>query len=165
MKHKAIYPGSFDPITNGHIDIIQRGLAIFDEITIVIATNLRKNSAKSAWFTPDERKAMIKSIFRKEKRVNVDFCSGLMMDYAREHQVQCVLRGLRVASDFETEMMMATMNKELNPKVETVFMPTRKDLSFISSSILKEVASLGGDISEYVPAIVAKQIEKKVRGM
>lgn len=165
MKRKAVYPGSFDPITKGHIDLIERGLNVFDEITIVIATNLRKSHAKSDWFTPQERKAMIASIFKNQKRVKVDFCDGLIMDYARKNNVTAVLRGIRATSDFESEFMMAAMNKELNSRVETVFMMTGKNLFFVSSTMVKEIAAFGGDISTYVPKLVAKKLEQKVKGM
>jgi pantetheine-phosphate adenylyltransferase len=165
MKRKAIYPGTFDPITKGHIDLVERGLSLFDEITIVVATNLRKSSAKSDWFTPQERKAMIASVFKKQKRVKVDFCDSLIMEYARKNQVQAVLRGMRATSDFESEFMMAAMNKEINAKVETVFMLTSKDLFFVSSSMVKELAAFGGDVTKYVPQLVAKKLEQKVKGM
>ena len=165
MKRRAAYPGSFDPITKGHLDLIERGLNVFDEITVLIATNLRKSGSKSEWFTPQERKAMVQALFKGEKRIKVDFCDGLVMDYARKNGIGAVLRGIRATSDFETEFMMATMNKELNSKVETVFMMTGKNLFFVSSTMIKEIAAFGGDISPYVPKLVAKKLEQKVRGM
>lgn len=164
MKRRAIYPGSFDPITNGHIDIIHRSLKVFDEVVIVVAMNLRKSSQKGWWFTPEERMALIKDVFKGEKRVKVDFCDGLIMDYARKNKVSAVLRGLRAASDFESEFMMAAINRELNENVETVFMMTGKNLFFVSSTVLKEVAAFGGSIRPYVPAAVWAAVKKKLKG-
>lgn len=162
MKRKAIYPGSFDPITNGHVDIIQRGLKAFDEVIIVVASNLRKQ--KGAWFTPEERVDLIRKVFRNERRVKVDVCDGLIMDYARKNKVHAVLRGLRAASDFESEFMMAAINRELNPEVETVFMMTGKNLFFVSSTVLKEVAAFDGSIKPYVPMPVLQAMKKKIKG-
>jgi len=163
MKRRAIYPGSFDPITNGHIDIIQRSLRLFDEIVIVVAMNLRKRSSKNAWFSLQERVDLVEEVFKGEKRVKVDVCDGLIMDYARKHKVQAVLRGLRAASDFESEFMMAAINKELNDDVETVFMMTGKNLFFVSSTVLKEVAAFGGSIKPYVPKAVWQAVKTKIR--
>lgn len=163
MKRRAIYPGSFDPITNGHVDIIKRGLRVFDEVVVVVAMNLRKSSQKSGWFSPEERVELIQKVFRNEKRVRVDTCSGLIMDYARDHKVDAVLRGLRANSDFESEFMMAAINRELNAKVETVFMMTGKNLFFVSSTVLKEVAAFGGSIEEYVPKPVWDSVRKKLK--
>lgn len=164
MKRRAIYPGSFDPITNGHIDIIRRSLKVFDEVTVVVATNLRKSSQKSWWFSPDERVELIRQVFKGEKRVRVDMCDGLIMDYARRNKVDAVLRGLRAASDFESEFMMAAINRELNDKVETYFMMTGKNLFFVSSTVLKEVAAFGGSIRSYVPGPVWAAVKKKLKG-
>ncbi|NUM89073.1 MAG: pantetheine-phosphate adenylyltransferase, partial [Bdellovibrionales bacterium] len=156
-------PGSFDPITNGHIDIIERSLEIFDEVIVVIAMNLRKTSSKSQWFTPEERADLVRKVFRGQRRVKVDLCDGLIMDYARKHRVSAVLRGLRAASDFEAEFMMAAINRELNDSVETVFMMTGKNLFFVSSTVLKEVAAFGGSIRPYVPKAVHEAVGKKLR--
>ncbi len=163
MKRRAIYPGSFDPITKGHIDIIERSLKIFDEVVVVVAMNLRKTSQKSSWFTAEERIALIREVFRGNRRVKTDLCTGLIMDYARDHKVDAVLRGLRAASDFESEFMMAAINKELNDDVETVFMMTGKNLFFVSSTVLKEVAAFGGSIRPYVPNVVWRAVEKKLK--
>lgn len=163
MKRRAIYPGSFDPITNGHVDIVKRGLKVFDEVIIIVATNLRKSTQKGSWFTPDERVKMIREVFAKEKRVKVDICYGLIMDYAKKNDVNAVLRGLRAASDFESEFMMAAINRELNEKTETVFMMTGKNLYFVSSTVLKEVAAFGGSIKPYVPSVVLRAVEQKVK--
>lgn len=164
MKKVAIYPGSFDPITNGHIDIIKRSLRIFDEVIVVVAINLRKMSQKNWWFHPEERLDLIRDVFKKEKRVKVDICDGLIMEYAKKKKVQAVLRGLRAAGDFETEFMMAAINRELNESVETVFMTTGKNLFFVSSTVLKEVAAFGGSIDSYVPKQVSKAVAEKLKG-
>lgn len=154
---RAIYPGSFDPITNGHVDIVKRSLTVFSEITIVVASSSRKNSLLSV----DERVALARQVFKKMRGVKVDSWDGLIMDYARRHKAHAVIRGLRAASDFEYEFMMAAMNKNLNPKVETFFMMTGQNLFFISSSMIKELFKFGGKINPYVPKPVWKYLEEK----
>ena len=154
---RAIYPGSFDPITNGHLDILDRSLNLFDEITIVVAGSDRKNPL----FTPEERVANIRQVVRNRKNVKVDLWPGLIMEYARQHKISAVIRGLRAASDFEYEFMMASMNKQLNPHVETLFMMTSQDLYFVSSSMIKELFRYGGDISQYVPPEIFVLLKKK----
>ncbi|MBI3543025.1 MAG: pantetheine-phosphate adenylyltransferase [Deltaproteobacteria bacterium] len=154
---RAIYPGSFDPITVGHIDILERSLSVFDEITIVVASSSRKTSL----LQPDERVELVKDVFKGKRRVKVDRWDGLIMDYARERGSHAVIRGLRAASDFEYEFMMAAMNKRLNPDVETFFMMTGQNYFFISSSMIKELFRYGGDISPYVPPLVWKRLKEK----
>jgi len=158
---RAIYPGSFDPITNGHLDILDRSLAIFPEITIVVAGTGEKNPL----FTPDERVELIREVIAKRGyppgAVKVDRWAGLIMEYAREKKISAVIRGLRAASDFEYEFMMASMNKQLNPNVETLFMMTAQNLYFVSSSMIKELARYGGEISGYVSKEVIAAIAKK----
>ena len=154
---RAIYPGSFDPITNGHLDILDRALKLFKEVVIVVAGTDRKNPL----FTVEERVQLIREVVASRENVKVDSHPGLIMDYARDHKLKAVIRGLRAASDFEYEFMMATMNKELNPDVETVFMMTAQNLYFVSSSIIKELFLYGGDISGYVPKIVATRLAEK----
>ena len=154
---RAIYPGSFDPITNGHLDILDRTLKLFKEVTIVVAGTDRKNPL----FTVEERVKLIQEVTGDRKGVKVDQWPGLVMDYAREHKVNAVVRGLRAASDFEYEFMMATMNKEINEEVETLFMMTAQNLYFVSSSMIKELFLYGGDISNYVPKVVARRLAEK----
>lgn len=149
---RAIYPGSFDPITNGHLDILDRSLALFDEVTIVVAGTGHKNPL----FTPDERVELIREVTKGRKGVRVDRCSGLIMEYCRENGISAVIRGLRAASDFEYEFMMASMNKQINAEVETLFMMTAQNLYFVSSTMIKELIHYGGDVSSYVPGAVER---------
>jgi pantetheine-phosphate adenylyltransferase len=153
---RAVYPGSFDPLTNGHLDILDRSLSVFDEITIVVAGT----GHKSPLFPPEERVEIIREATRGRKGVKVDRWPGLIMDYARQHQIQAVIRGLRAASDFEYEFMMASMNKQINGNVETFFMMTAQNLYFVSSTMIKELFLYGGDVSPYVPATVLAHLEK-----
>lgn len=154
---RAIYPGSFDPLTNGHLDILDRSLAIFSEITIVVAGTGQKNPL----FTPEERVEIIRDAVKDRKGVKVDRWPGLIMDYAHKQGVHAVIRGLRAASDFEYEFMMASMNKRLQPEIETLFMMTGQDLFFVSSSMVKELARYGGDVTPYVPKSVLSALKAK----
>jgi pantetheine-phosphate adenylyltransferase len=153
----AIYPGSFDPITNGHLDIIKRSLGIFDKIIVGIAVNSRKQTL----FTREERLSITSDVFVAEPRVEVDAFEGLTVAYARARNACAILRGLRAVADFEYELQMANMNRKLNEELETVFMMTSEKSFFVSSQNVKEVARFGGDISELVPANVAEQLSLK----
>lgn len=155
---RAIYPGSFDPITNGHLDILDRTLHLFSEVIIVVAGT----GHKSPLFTPEERVELIREVVASRKTVKVDRWPGLIMDYAKMNHISAVIRGLRAASDFEYEFMMASMNKQLNPDVETLFMMTGQNLYFVSSSMIKELFHYGGDISHYVPSVVADRLKEKI---
>lgn len=157
MTRIAVFPGSFDPLTNGHLDIIQRACALFDKVVVAVALNQRKQP----WFTLEERIATIRAVTDPAK-VEVDQIEGLLVDYAHTKRACAVVRGLRTAADFEYEMPMTLMNRSLAPDVETVFLVTREDQSFVSSSLVKEVASFGGAIRAFVPTIVAEQLEAKV---
>jgi pantetheine-phosphate adenylyltransferase len=156
---KAIYPGSFDPFTNGHLDILNRSLQMFSEVTVLIAGTSRKQTL----LTADERVALVKEIVKNNPRVKVDSTPGLIMEYARTHHITAVIRGLRTPSDFEHEYMMATMNKNIFPECETVFMMTSQGLYFVSSTMIKELCRYGGDISHYVPAPVLKMLSAKLK--
>jgi len=154
---QAIYPGSFDPLTVGHLDILDRSLKLCSHITIVVAGA----GHKSPLFTPEERVEIIRESVKERKNVKVDLWSGLIMDYAKQNQISAVIRGLRAASDFEYEFMMASLNKKINPDVETLFMMTSQDKYFVSSSMIKELFLYGGDISSYVPEVVFKKLKEK----
>jgi pantetheine-phosphate adenylyltransferase len=154
----AIYAGSFDPITNGHIAIIRSGLVAFDRIIVAVLTN----PAKQALFTADERIDMIGELFADEPRVEADsFDGGLLVEYARSKGVSVVLRGLRAVGDFDSELQMATMNRNLAPDVVTVFIMAN-DYFFVSSTLIKEVASLGGDLTGVVPECVEERLRAKL---
>src|SRR5690606_25801746 len=143
----AAYPGSFDPVTNGHLDIIRRSAALFDRVIVAIF----KNIEKKPMFTVEERIAMVREATRDLKNVEVTSSSGLLVDFCRMHGVKIVIKGLRAVSDFDYEFQMAQMNKELNEEVETLFMMTRTQHLFLSSSVIKEIARFGGDVRPFVP--------------
>src|SRR5690554_5714844 len=157
MKRVAIYPGSFDPLTNGHLSIIHRGLKSFDGLIVAIANN----SKKTPLFSVDERKEMILSAIGHDPRVEVASFEGLMVDYAKKRGISIVLRGLRAVSDFEYEFQLANMNRKLNPTVDTVFMMTGEDYFYISSQLVREVASLGGNLDDLVPDPVVKALRSR----
>jgi pantetheine-phosphate adenylyltransferase len=155
----AIYPGSFDPVTNGHVDLVKRTLGVFDRVIVAIARNPDKDDSL---FTLDERLDMIREIFRGlGKRVRAESFDGLLVNYAKKSGAKVIIRGLRAVSDFEYEFQMAMMNRELEPGLETLFMMTGQDHFYISSRLVKEVVSLGGDISGLVPKIVQKKLKEK----
>ena len=159
MKNTAIYPGSFDPITNGHVDIIHRGLKIFDRIIVAVL----ENPAKNPLFTAKERMAMIKEIYSREPKVEVKSFHGLLVDFAKRNEARVVIRGLRAVSDFEYEFQMALMNHKLNPDLETFFMMPSIGYTFLSSSMVKEVHQLGGCVQDLVPPIVETRLHEKIR--
>ena len=153
----AVYPGSFDPLTNGHVDIIQRGLRLFDRIVVAILVNVEK----APLFSMEERVAIVREVFRTEPNVEVDTFDGLLVDYARKRQADVIVRGLRAISDFETEFQMALMNRRLSPAIETVFMMPAEQYTYISSRLIKEVFSLGGRVSGLVPELVEVRLRDK----
>ncbi|MDD2337322.1 MAG: pantetheine-phosphate adenylyltransferase [Geobacteraceae bacterium] len=157
MKKIAVYPGSFDPITFGHLDIINRALKLFDEVIVAVANNEQKNPL----FTVDERVAMIKSVMKDNTRATVDTFDGLLVDYTRSCKAQAIVRGLRAISDFEYELQMAQINRGISREVETVFFMTSVFYSFLSSSIVKEVYSLKGPVDGLVPPLVKKALDAK----
>lgn len=155
---KAIYPGSFDPITHGHLDILDRSLNLFSEVTLLVA----QSANKKPFFTLDERVQILKEVTHDKKGVKVDCCTGLIMDYAKKNSIHTVIRGLRAASDFEYEFMMVSMNKSINPNLETLFMMTTQNLFFVSSSVVKELFQYGVDVSPYVPFTIIKELKRKM---
>lgn len=155
----AIYPGSFDPLTNGHLDIITRGLEVFDRLVVGIA----KNARKQTMFTVQERADMIRRVFADERRVEVDAFHGLTVEYAVRRGATAILRGLRAVADFEYELQMANMNRKLSPNLETLFMMSSEKFFFVSSQNVKEVARFGGDISDLVPPLVAERLRAEMR--
>jgi pantetheine-phosphate adenylyltransferase len=153
----AVYPGSFDPITYGHLDILYRGLKIFDKIIIAVAKNIEKNPL----FTVEERMEMIRETLKGSENVIVDSFEGLLVDYLRKMNAKFVIRGLRAMSDFDYEFQMASVNRTLKPDIDTIFMMTSRDFFFISSRTVKEVASYGGSVKEFVPPNVEKRLKEK----
>jgi pantetheine-phosphate adenylyltransferase len=156
MTRTAVYPGSFDPITNGHVDIIRRSLQVFDNVIVAVAFNPHKDSA---WFTPEERVAMIRETFADDgKRVIADAFSGLLVNYAAEKGAASIVRGLRAVADFEYEFQMTSMNRHLRPEVETIFMVAGESHFYVSSRLVKEVASLGGDVRGLLPDHILQRL-------
>ncbi len=160
MEKKAVYPGSFDPITNGHVDIIHRGLKVFDKIIVAVLDNPQK----APYFSTRERVAMIREIFAGQKKIVVRSFHGLLVDFVRANGANVVIRGLRAISDFEYEFQMALMNQNLGPDIETFFMMPNVKFSYLSSNLVKEVAFLGGRISGLVPGSVARRLRNKIEG-
>ncbi len=159
MPNLAIYPGSFDPITNGHVFIIKRALEVFDKLIVAIARNVQKTSL----FEFAERREMIGQALGGDGRVEVDEFEGLLVEYARRRGARIILRGLRAVADFEYEFQMANMNRRLDPQVETFFMMTGEEFFYISSQLVREVASLGGKVEGLVPPSVAERLYAKLR--
>ena len=155
---KAIYPGSFDPMTFGHLDIIERSSQIFDELNVAVLCN----NAKNPLFSTDERVSMIKDMTRHLPNVTVSSFDGLLVEYADEIGAGIVIRGLRAVTDFEYELQIAQTNRIVNPKLDTVFLTTSLEYAYLSSTIVKEVASYGGDISKFVPEQIIPEVYKKL---
>ncbi len=158
MSKVAVYPGSFDPITNGHLDVIQRAAAMFDQVIIGCA----HNPEKSPMFTPEQRLELIRAATKRLPNVTVDDFQGLLVEYCRKKGATVVVRGLRAVSDFEFEFQMALMNRKLESKVETIFLMPKDEYTFISSRLVKEIATLGGDVSEFVPTAVQEALKQKL---
>ncbi len=157
MTTTALYPGSFDPLTYGHVSIIQRGLRVFDRVLVGIAVNIRKEPL----FSIEERMALIEESFPGEERLEIASFKGLLVDYAKQRDCAVILRGLRAVSDFEYELQMANMNRKLNDNIETVFMMTEESHFYVSSGLVKEVARFGGSVEDQVPDHVEKALADK----
>lgn len=158
-KRIAIYPGTFDPFTNGHLDLVNRSLMAFDEVIIAIAPSLKK----APLFSLAERVSLIKKSLENSERVRIEPFEGLLVDYVKSRKGIVIIRGLRAVSDFEYEMQMALMNRQMNPRIETVFMMPSLEYSFLTATIVKEIASLGGPMSELVPPAVEKALLNKFK--
>ncbi len=158
-KRTAIYPGSFDPLTNGHLAIIQRGLKVFDRLVVAVANNPQKRPL----FTAAERMRLISECVGDDARIEVDSFDSLLVDYVRRKGVHTVLRGLRAVSDFEFEFQLANMNRHLDPDLETIFVMTGADYFFVSASLVREVATFGGDVSAFVPRNVLAALAAKIK--
>jgi pantetheine-phosphate adenylyltransferase len=154
----ALFPASFDPLTNGHLDMVHRSLRAFDELVVAVAVNVEKRTT----FSLEERIEMLEAVIGKEPGVRITSFSGLTVDYAREIGAHVVIRGLRAIADFEYEFEMALMNKHLNPDVETVFLMSSQEYLYVSSSRLKELVRFGRDVDEFVPPVVAKRLREKI---
>ena len=154
---KAVYPGSFDPVTYGHLDIIERAAAIFDELTVSVLNN----KAKTALFSVEERVKLLEEATKHLPNVKVDSFSGLLIDYARQNDIHVSVRGLRAVTDFEYELQIAQINHKLYPDLDTIFFTTSVEYSYLSSSIVKEIASYGGDIREFLPESIVQTVYDK----
>ena len=161
MGNVAVYPGSFDPVTNGHMDIIQRGLGIFDKLIVTVG----RNPNKKTLFSVEERLTMIREAVGDDPRVEVDSFTGLLVDYVEKSEAHCILRGLRAMSDFEYEFQLALINRRLKRQIETVFLMTGASWFYCNSGIVREAAGLGGSVTGMVPDVVLKRLKEKFPGM
>jgi len=159
MCQKAVYPGSFDPVTYGHIDLIKRASGIFEEVVVAVAHNPTKNPI----FSVKERVAMLKDALKGMNNITVEDFDGLVIDFARKKKIHVIIRGIRMISDFEYEFQMALTNRRLAADIETIFLMPSEQYSFLSSKLLKEAAGLGADLSSFVPAAVEKELKKKLK--
>lgn len=157
---RAIYAGSFDPVTNGHLDVLSRAAQVFDEVIVAVA----HNSEKRGLFTPDERVELLKQTTAGIKNARVTQFHGLLVEFAKQQGACAIVRGLRAVSDFEFEFQMALMNRRLEPALETFFLMPREEYSYVSSRLVKEVASLGGNVSVFVPSLVAEALQSRYAG-
>ncbi len=155
----AIYPGSFDPITNGHFDLIGRSSRIFDRLTVALLTNAEKQPL----FSVEERLEMLREVTRDMKNVSVDTFSGLLVDYAVQKEARAIVRGIRAFSDYEYELQMALMNRKLEPRLETIFLMPAESNAYVSSRLVKEIFRHGGSVKELVPAVVEERLRRKIK--
>jgi len=160
-KRIAVYPGTFDPITYGHLDVIQRGTRLFDKIIVLVA----RNSSKAPLFSGEERVTMIREVFRKNRRVTVDVFDGLLVEYVVRNKASVIIRGLRAVSDFEFEFQMALTNRKMNGAIDTVFLVPDERYTYLNSTIVREIARLGGDVADFVPPSVRRHLITKVKSL
>jgi pantetheine-phosphate adenylyltransferase len=158
MTRRAIYPGSFDPVTNGHLDVIERARKLFDEVIVAVAHNDQKHPL----FSLEERLDLLRATIGRTKQVEIAPMDGLLVNFARERKATAVIRGLRAISDFEFEFQMALMNRKLEAAVETIFLMPKEEYTYLSSRIVKEIARLGGDVTDFVPPVVARALKVKL---
>jgi pantetheine-phosphate adenylyltransferase len=158
-KNLAVYPGSYDPLTNGHIDIIERGLKIFDKIIVAVL----KNPAKTYLFSLEERCQILQSVFKNKEKIEIVHFEGLLVDFVKERGITTIVRGLRAISDFEIEFQMALMNRKIEPRIETIFFVPSEVYSFLSSKLVKEIYLLGGEVPSMLPAIVDRKLKERYR--
>ena len=159
MAKIAVYPGSFDPVTSGHLDIIRRANNIFDKVIVAVFNNPNKDPL----FTKEERVEMLEEVLEENPEIEVESFTGLLINYIEQHQGEVIIRGLRAVSDFEAEFQMASLNKKLAPEIETLFMMTNTEYAYLSSSVVKEVASFGGCIEDLVPDYIIGELTKKMK--
>jgi pantetheine-phosphate adenylyltransferase len=157
--HIAIYPGTFDPITYGHIDVVERATELFSKVIVLIA----RNTSKTPLFTDEERLSMIREVFSGRRDITVDLFDGLLVDYAKQHKATVIVRGLRAMSDFEYEFQMALTNRKLDRTIDTIFLVPHERYTYLNSTIVREVARLGGDVSDFVPRSVRRRLMAKLR--
>jgi len=155
----AIYPGSFDPVTNGHLDILERALKLFDKVIIAVAVN----SAKNPLFSMEERVQLLRAATKRYSHVEVDSLHGLLVEYVQQKKATAVVRGLRAMTDFEYELQLALMNRKLFEQMETVFLMPNEKYTYLSSNVVREIARLGGDVGKFVPSVVVKALKQKNR--
>jgi pantetheine-phosphate adenylyltransferase len=158
-KNMAVYPGSYDPLTNGHIDIIERGLKIFDKIIVAVL----KNPAKTYLFDLEARCQILQSVFKNKEKIEIVHFEGLLVDFVKERGITTIVRGLRAISDFEIEFQMALMNRKIEPRIETIFFVPSEAYSFLSSKLVKEIYLLGGEVPSMLPAIVDRKLKERYR--
>lgn len=156
-KSIAVCPGSFDPVTNGHIDIIKRGLKVFDRIVVAVL----KNTSKTGMFSFEERLELLNAVFGENDRIEIDFFDGLLVDYMNKKKIKVIAKGLRAISDFEVEFQMALMNREVDLDIETIFLVPSVKFSFVNSRFVKEIYKMGGELKNIVPSIVDKKLKEK----
>ncbi len=159
MKRTVVYPGSFDPITNGHLDVVERAARFFDEVVVAVAVNVEK----APLFTVKERKAMVERAVKHIPHARVDSFGGLLVDYARKVKAVAIVRGLRMVSDFEFELQLALMNRRMEPRIETIFLAPRDTYIYLSSRMIKEIVRLDGDVNGLVPPFVQETLRRKLR--
>lgn len=160
-KRIAVYPGTFDPITYGHIDVVERGTNLFDEVIVLVA----RNSTKTPLFSGEERIAMVREVFARNPRVTVDAFDGLLVDYVVRKKATAIIRGLRAVSDFEYEFQMALTNRKINGTIDTVFLVPDERYTYLNSTIVREIARLGGDVTDFVPPGVRRLLIAKVKSL